>query len=99
MEAQGSHTSVRSSCIKQAHFVYPRHSIGEVDGRVADIEDVYLGEDGSIQCVVAWRSSLIAIEHLAGGEPRRRCEQLFGERYGHQELQRRMATIKQTKKR
>jgi hypothetical protein len=28
----------------------------EEDGRVADIEDVYLGEDGSIQCVVTWKS-------------------------------------------
>jgi len=26
----------------------PSHGIGEVDGTVVDIEDVYLGEDGSI---------------------------------------------------
>ena len=34
------------------HLLYGRV---EEDGRVAEIEDVYLGEDGSIQCVVTWK--------------------------------------------
>jgi len=39
------------------------------------------------------------MENLVGGELRRRCEELFGKRYGPQELQRRAAAIKrQTKK-
>jgi hypothetical protein len=69
-----------------------------VDGRVADIEDVYLGEDGSIQCIIIWKSSLIVMENLVGEELRRRSEELFGKRYGHLELQKRAAMRQQTKK-
>jgi hypothetical protein len=42
--------------------------VAGVDSRVAEVEDVYLGEDGSIQCVVTWKSSLIGMDSLAGGE-------------------------------
>ena len=59
-----------------------------MDGRVAEVEDVYLGEDGSIQCVVSWKSSLIAMDSLVSGELRQRCEQLFRKRYGQKELRR-----------
>ncbi|OCT49039.1 hypothetical protein CLCR_05223 [Cladophialophora carrionii] len=82
-----------------ARAVYRAHSIGAEDNRVTEIEDVYLGEDGSIQCVVAWKPSLIAIDSIIGRELRRRCEQHFEMRYGQKELQRRTAAIKrQTKK-
>lgn len=64
-------------------------------GKVADIEDVYLGEDGSIQCLVSWKSSLIAMENFVGRELRWRREELFGKRYGHQE---RRAAIKRQKR-
>lgn len=87
MELQRYHTSSHSSRPKQAPFVYRRHGIGEVDRRVANIEDVYLGEDGSIQCVVTWKSSLITMENL-GRKLRQQCEELFVKRYGPQELQR-----------
>jgi hypothetical protein len=33
-------------------------------GRVVDLENVYLGENGSIQCVVRWRPSLITQKNL-----------------------------------
>jgi len=95
VEAQRSHTSLRSSRTKQAYFVCPSRGVARVDGRVADVEDAYLGEDGSIQCVVTWKSSLIAIDSLVGGELRQRCEQLFRKRYGRKELQRRTAAMKQ----
>jgi hypothetical protein len=78
---------------KQALSVDPNCGRGEVDDRVADMEDVYLGEDGSIQCVVTWKSSLVAMENLSG-ELQRRSKELFRERYGHRALQKR-ATIKQ----
>ena len=56
----------------RTHIERPRLSVNpncgrvEVDDRVVDIEDVYPGEDGSIQCGVTWKSSLIAI--LVGRE-------------------------------
>ncbi|KAI9793928.1 MAG: hypothetical protein M1816_007180 [Peltula sp. TS41687] len=56
-----------------------RRAVAGVDGRVAEVEDVYLGEDGSIQCVVSWKSSLVAMDSLVTGELRQRCEQLFGQ--------------------
>lgn len=65
---------------------------------MADIEDVYLAENGSIQCLVSWKSALIAMENLVGGGLRQRCEELFRKRYGHQELQRRAVIKRQTKK-
>jgi hypothetical protein len=33
-----------------------------------DIEEVYLEEDGSIQFLVTWKPSLIAMENLVGEE-------------------------------
>ncbi|KAK5263136.1 hypothetical protein LTR96_011438 [Exophiala xenobiotica] len=99
VEAQRARTSLRSSRAKQAYFVPPGGGVAGVDGRVADVKDVYLGEDGSIQCVVTWKSSLIAMDSLAGGELRQRCEQLFGKRYGRKELQRRtVGSMRQTQK-
>jgi hypothetical protein len=68
------------------------------DGRVAEIEDAYLGEDGSIQCVVTWKSSLIAMENLVSGELQQRCKELFGKRYGQRELRKRAVTKRQTSK-
>ncbi|RMZ87473.1 hypothetical protein DV736_g5299, partial [Chaetothyriales sp. CBS 134916] len=47
-DAKQSLVSSRSSCIKQAHIVYRAHSVGAEDNRVAEIEDIYLGEDSSI---------------------------------------------------
>jgi hypothetical protein len=82
VEAQRARTPLRSSRAKQAYFVRPGGGVAGVDGRVAEVQDVYLGEDGSIQCVVMWKSSLIAIDSLVGGELRQRCEQLFRKRYG-----------------
>lgn len=38
--------------------------------------------------------SLIAIKNLVGRELRRRCEELFGKRYGHQGLRRRTSAMK-----
>jgi hypothetical protein len=61
----------------------PDQGRGEVYHRVADVEDAYLGEDGSIQCLVIWKPSLISIKNLVGEELRRRSEELFAKRYGH----------------
>ena len=71
---------------KQTPFIGADSGRGKVVSKVADIEDVYLGEDGSIQCLVTWKPSLIAMENLDGEELRRRCEELFGKRYGTNEL-------------
>jgi hypothetical protein len=68
------------------------------DGRVAEIEDAYLGEDGSIQCVVTWKSSLIAMENLVSGELQQRCKELFRKRYGQRKLQKRAVIKRQTNK-
>lgn len=94
-EAQRAHIPSRSSRAKQAHFVRRGGGVAGVDAGVAEVEDVYLGEDGSIQCVVTWKSSLIAMDSLVGGELRQRCEQLFGKSYGRKELQSRTAAMKQ----
>ena len=86
MEAERSQTSSDRYRKKQASFVYPDSGIGEVVGVVDGIVDVYVGEDGSIQCLVTWKPSLIAMENLIDEELRRRCEELFGKRYGLHEL-------------
>ncbi|KIX01211.1 uncharacterized protein Z518_08936 [Rhinocladiella mackenziei CBS 650.93] len=67
-EAQRSQTSLGPYRKEQALFVGLDSARGEVDHRVADIEDVYLGEDGSIQCIVKWKSSLISLENVVGRE-------------------------------
>lgn len=70
VEAQRALTSLRSSRIKQTYFVCPSRTVVRIDGKVAEVKDVYLGEDGSIQCVV---SSLIAMDSPVHGELRQRC--------------------------
>lgn len=50
-----------------------------------DVEDVYLGEDGSIQCVVRWKASLVAKERLVSGVLHQRSEELFKKKYGVEE--------------
>lgn len=70
-------TSSRSCRTKTAHIAYPFHDVYADDNRVTDIDDVYLGGDGSIQLLVAWKPSLIALDSLVGRELRRRCEQFF----------------------
>jgi hypothetical protein len=82
---------------KRAPFVSLSSGMGKAAGKVADIEAVFLGEDGSVQCLVTWKPSLIAMENLVGEELRRRCEKLFGKRYGHQEMQRGAVFTRQTK--
>jgi hypothetical protein len=67
----------------------PDSGRGEVVGKGFDIEDVHLGEDGSLRCLVTWKPSLIAMEKLVGQELRRRSKKLFGKRCSHQEVQRR----------
>ena len=66
----------------------PRHSRGGVAGKVADIEDIPLGEDGSIKCLVIWKPSTIAVESLVGEQLQRGREGVRGKRRGHQEVQR-----------
>lgn len=68
--------------------VTPARFLG--DGHVEDVEDVYLGEDGSIQCVVRWKASLVTKEHLVSEALRRRCEELFKKKYGAQEWRNRL---------
>lgn len=70
-----------------------------MDHRVAVVEDAYIGEDGSIQCLVTWKPSLVSIENLDSEELRRRSGELFEKRYGYEELQRTAAVQPQTKKR
>lgn len=53
------------------------------------IEDVYLGEDGSITRLITWKPSLIAMENLVGEQLQRGREGLRGKRCDHQEVQRR----------
>jgi len=65
------------------HYTSPDSYMGKAVGKVAEVEDVYLGEDGSIQCLVSWKPSLIAMKNLVGEELRRRSEELFNKRYGH----------------
>jgi len=98
VEAERSQTSSDRYRKKQASFVYPDSGIGEVVGVVDGIVDVYLGEDGSIQCLVTCKSSLVTIDNLVDDELRRRCEELFCQRYGHQELRRRAAIKPQIRK-
>jgi len=71
---------------------------GEVVGKGFEIEDVHLGEDGSLQCLITWKPSLIAMENLVGQKLRRRCKKLFGKRCGHQEVQRRTVIKRQSTK-
>jgi hypothetical protein len=72
LEAKWSQTTLDRQPPKGALSGYLPYGRVEEDGRVADIEDVYLGEDGSIQCVVTW--SLVAMESLSaencGGDAR-----------------------------
>jgi hypothetical protein len=98
LEAKWSQASSDPHPKKQLLLSHLPGGKGKEDGRVADIKDAYLGEDGSIQCVVTWKSSLVAMENLVGGELQRRCKELLRKRYGHRELQLRAATKRQTKK-
>jgi len=59
---------------------------------VEDIENVYISEGGSIQCMVRWKPSLVATDNLVGEELHRRCELLFKEKYGSQEWEMRSKT-------
>lgn len=47
-----------------------------------DLEDVFKGVDGSIQCLVRPRPFLLPMEKLIGREQNRRCEALIKKRYG-----------------
>ena len=88
------YTSLHSSRTKQACFVYPNRGVARIDSRMAGVEDVYLGENFSIRCVVTLKSSLIAMGSLVDGELRQRCGQSFRKRYGQKELQRRTVGMK-----
>ena len=59
----------------------PSHKSDRDYARVADVEDVFLGEDGSIPCVVTWKPSLVTKENLVGRVLQRRCEELFKKKY------------------
>lgn len=83
VEAKPSRTSLKPYRKKQTHFVSPDPGRGEVVATVANIEDLYFGEDGTIQCLITWKPSVIAMENCVGDKLRRRCEELFGKRYGH----------------
>ena len=73
---------------EQTQFISLDSGRVEVVGTVADIEDVYFEEDGSIQRIGAWKPSLIAMETRVGEKLWGRFK-LFGKRYGHQEVDRR----------
>ncbi len=81
-EAKPSQTLLNPYRMKQTPFIGHDSGRGKVVSKVADIEDVYLGKDGSVQCLVTWKPSLIAMENLVGEELWRRCEELFEKRYG-----------------
>lgn len=68
-------------------FVPLDSATGEVAGKVADIEDIYWGEDGSNRCTTIWKPSSIAMESLVDEQMQRRREGVRGRRRGHQEVQ------------
>jgi hypothetical protein len=59
LEAKWSQALSDPHLKKQVLFSHLPGGKGKVDGRVANIEDIYLREDGSIQCVVTWKPSLV----------------------------------------
>lgn len=89
-EAKEAFASSDSRNKKRPVHADPPHRRDEGDGRVADIEDVYLGKDGSIQCVVRWKSSLVPRDNLVGEELHKRCEEVFKKKYGTQEWKKRL---------
>ena len=97
-KAKPSQTSLKPYRKEQTYSMSPDPGRGEVVGKGFDIEDVHLGEDGSLQCLITWKPSLIAMENLVGQELRRRCKKLFGKRCGHQQVQRRTVIKRQTTK-
>ena len=91
LEAKQSQASSDPSRKRQALFASPFHGRDKVDEMVVDVEDVYVAQNGSTQCVVHRKSLLVAMENLVGGELKRGCKELFRKRYGHRELQMRAA--------
>ena len=64
---------------KKGVILAPPTKRGRDYAGVADIEDVYLWEDGPIQCVVRWRSSLIAKDNLGSRVPTMSSKRLLPE--------------------
>jgi len=95
-KAKPSQTSLKPYRKEQTYSMSPDPGRGEVFGKGFNIEEVHLGEDGSLQCLITWKPSLIAMENLVGHELRRRSKKLFGKRCGHQEVQRRTVIKRQT---
>ena len=95
-EAKPSQTLLNPCRKKQTPFTSPDSDRGDVVSKVVNIEDVNVGEDGSIQCLVTLKPSLIEIENVVGRVLLRRCEELFGKRYGHKGVQRRAITKRHT---
>jgi hypothetical protein len=62
---------------------FPRYYRNK-DWRVEDLDEVYLTEDGSLQCVVRWEPTVVAGRGLTGAL-RERCEELFKEKFGAEE--------------
>ena len=58
------------------------HDWNERKDQTADVEDVYLAEDGSVQCVVQWKALLVLRENLVSKRLHQRCEVLFKQKYG-----------------
>lgn len=83
--ASASAESRRANRAKRAvHAPRRRRNVEEI-AKMLDIEDVYPGEDSSIQCVVRQKSSLVAKDNLVGEELHRRCQELFKKKYGARE--------------
>jgi len=49
---------------------------------VEGIEDVELGEDNSIQCMVRWKPLMVAMDNIVRRKLHRKCVLLFKEKYG-----------------
>jgi hypothetical protein len=85
-EAQEDLALLKSLGRRALGHAFPRN---RREWEIEDLEDVQLAEDGSVQCLVMWKPTVVNSTALVRSRIKDRLEQLFKERYGMEEWEKR----------
>jgi hypothetical protein len=69
-------------------YAFPRH-YRDKEWEIKGLDGVYLDDGGSIRCLVKWKPTLFKSRALVGKAVQRQLEELFIEKYGPEDWQRR----------